>query len=198
MPDNTHPPTKVAGAFVFIYIVFMTLSKNLKETEKLAQNFLQMLFPRDFQAKVVCLKGELGAGKTTFVQAVAKSLGIKERVTSPTFVIQKTYNLPRYHPASSGSYGAQQLTTYNKQFKKLIHIDAYRLNSGEDLKTLGWQELIEDPETLIFIEWPENVSEVIPSKTVIIEFKVKEKDQREIKIIWSPKTVKPKTKTRKS
>jgi tRNA threonylcarbamoyladenosine biosynthesis protein TsaE len=138
------------------------LSKSLEETEKAAKVFIEKLLPSKNQATVVALSGDLGSGKTTFVQVVARSLGIKENITSPTFVIIKTYNL--------------QLTTYNK----LIHIDAYRLKDGEELRKLGSDEMIADPKNLIFIEWPENVADAIPKDAIKISFEFIDEKTRKI------------------
>ena len=93
---------------------------------------------------VVALQGDLGAGKTTFAQAVGLELGVNESMQSPTFVIEKIYEID-----------------WNG-FKNLIHIDAYRLEKDEELLHLGWQEIISEPENFILIEWPENVAGIIP------------------------------------
>jgi tRNA threonylcarbamoyladenosine biosynthesis protein TsaE len=95
-------------------------------------------------AKVVALSGDLGAGKTTLTQNIARQLGIKENVISPTFVIMKQYKI------NSGAHD------------QLIHIDAYRLESNKELQTLGWEELTSNPKNLILIEWPEKVEGLIP------------------------------------
>ena len=100
---------------------------------------------RGAAATVVALSGDLGAGKTTFVQTVAKHFGIEEQVSSPTFVIEKIYEI---------AHGA---------FARLIHIDAYRLKGAEELEALGWSEIVSDPANLILIEWPERVAELIPA-----------------------------------
>lgn len=92
-------------------------------------------------AALLLLSGELGAGKTTFVQALARILGVQERVTSPTFLLQKEFQ------------------TTDKRFKRLVHIDAYRLESFEELEKLGWEKFREDAHTLIVLEWPERVEE---------------------------------------
>ncbi len=94
-------------------------------------------------AKVVALSGELGAGKTTLTQEVALQLGIKENIVSPTFVIMKFYDIDK---------------KFHSNFKKLIHIDAYRLDSYEELLKIGWDELVGDKNNLIIIEWPEKVA----------------------------------------
>src|ERR1700683_2680478 len=91
------------------------------EVEHEARNFLQTLEPRADGATLITLSGELGAGKTTFTQAVAKALGVEDIVNSPTFVIEKVYNLPE-----------------GKGFHRLVHIDAYRLTSNGELAALGF------------------------------------------------------------
>lgn len=95
-------------------------------------------------ATIVTLSGDLGTGKTTLSKEIAKQLGVKENVISPTFVIMKKYKV------------------VDDTFKYLIHIDAYRLNKNEELLKLGWQEILEDKNNLVIIEWPENVTGCIP------------------------------------
>lgn len=123
------------------------VSRNVKETSKIAHDFLNKILKNNNKgALVVGLSGELGAGKTAFTQAVAKHLGIKKKVNSPTFVIMKKYSL------KTGRY------------KFLFHLDAYRLKNAKELFYLGWEEIISNKEYLIFIEWPERVSKAMPKK----------------------------------
>ncbi len=123
------------------------ISNSLEETQKIADDFIKNISPKSDTAFVVGLSGNLGAGKTAFTKCIAKSLGVEETVTSPTFVIEKIYELE------------------NQKFSHLIHIDAYRLESGEELLNLGWQRIISDPKNMILIEWPEKVSSVMPEHT---------------------------------
>jgi tRNA threonylcarbamoyladenosine biosynthesis protein TsaE len=113
------------------------------------------------KAFVVGLEGELGAGKTAFVQEVAKALGVLTPVTSPTFVLVRTYTI-RHSP-----------------FERLIHIDAYRLNVG-DTDTFGFREYAEDPGNLILVEWPENLPAGIVTPHQGLNFAVTDDDTREI------------------
>ncbi len=139
------------------------VSNSLEETEKIARDLVEKLKPQT-KATVLGLNGNLGNGKTTFTQMIAKILGVNDTVTSPTFVIEKIYELE------------------NKKFKRLIHIDVYRLEKSEELLHLGWQEVISDPENLILIEWPERVADIMPEHTKI-SFKVLENESsREIEI----------------
>jgi len=102
------------------------------------------------KARVMALSGEFGTGKTTLTQELARQFGIKDNILSPTFVIMKNYNI-------------NLNSKYYSHFKKLIHIDAYRLESHIELLKIGWQELVEDKDNLIIIEWPERVEDCIPN-----------------------------------
>lgn len=143
------------------------ISKSLEETQKFVKEFikdrLRCLAPKS-EALVVAMEGDLGSGKTTFVKAIAKEFGIENTVTSPTFVIEKIYKLE------------------NQAYDNLIHIDAYRLESGEELKTLGWDEISKNPKNIIFVEWSSNVKDILPEDKQKINFKFIDENTREIKI----------------
>jgi tRNA threonylcarbamoyladenosine biosynthesis protein TsaE len=128
-------------------------SSSAEELAEIARHVAVSLEPRE-HATVVTLQGDLGAGKTTFVQSVARSLGVGESVSSPTFVIEKIYQL------------------HNQKYARLIHIDAYRLKSQHELEVLGWDEIAADPGNLIFIEWPERVPDLIPSDAIRIRIDI--------------------------
>lgn len=149
------------------------LSKSLAETRAVAQDFLAKIVHPEFAAAnrgatVVGLHGDLGSGKTTFTQAVAEIFGIKERVTSPTFVIMKRYLLPKKCQGVALSWG------------RLVHIDCYRLDGANDLLRLGWKEIADDKNNLILVEWPERVTEVLPSRLISINFKFIDETSRKI------------------
>ena len=118
-------------------------------------------------ARVVAFSGDLGAGKTTMTQEIAKHLGIREKIISPTFVIMKSYKIK---PSSE----------YYSHFKKLIHIDAYRLESAKEFAHIGWEELQSDKDNLIIIEWPEKVIERIPTSALNILLSHIDEENREI------------------
>ncbi|HUO56235.1 MAG TPA: tRNA (adenosine(37)-N6)-threonylcarbamoyltransferase complex ATPase subunit type 1 TsaE [Candidatus Paceibacterota bacterium] len=117
-----------------------------------AARFLSTLLPRADGAMVIALSGDLGAGKTTFVQGISEALCVEERVTSPTFVIKKIYELE------------------SQPFGRLIHIDAYRLKDAHELETLGWHEIVADPRNLILVDWPERVASLIPANARHLAF----------------------------
>jgi tRNA threonylcarbamoyladenosine biosynthesis protein TsaE len=106
------------------------------------------------RATVLALSGDLGAGKTTFVQHLARTLGVADTITSPTFVIMK-----RYH-------------TTDADFHTLIHIDAYRLESVDELTVLGFDHLLKEKGTIICIEWPERVAALVPPHAAHLSFEI--------------------------
>src|SRR3989344_1150638 len=134
-----------------------------------AAEFVAELARGASSATVIALSGELGAGKTTFAQAAAKALGVEETVNSPTFVIEKIYQLPPLDSARG-----------ENKFSRLIHIDAYRLKAADELYSLGWSELIADPSNLIIVEWPEHVREAIPQNAHRIQIASGEGERRTI------------------
>jgi tRNA threonylcarbamoyladenosine biosynthesis protein TsaE len=113
------------------------------------------------RAHIVGLSGDLGAGKTTFVQHVARELGVTDPVTSPTYVIAERYDIA--HPP----------------FTSLVHIDAYRLESKE-VSTIGWEDFIKNPENLVLVEWPENIGDAFPSDAERLSFSVVSESSRDI------------------
>lgn len=102
-------------------------------------------------AVVVALAGDLGAGKTTFVQQLAQILGVTDIVTSPTFVLMKSYE------------------TTDMVFQNLVHIDAYRIEDDSEMGPLNFSTLITQPATLICIEWPQRISAFLPPRTINID-----------------------------
>lgn len=112
-----------------------------------AHTLRESIVPQELGATVVGLIGDLGAGKTTLVQALAKELGSSAVVVSPTFVIAKFYELT------------------DPSWDQLVHIDAYRIEDIRELAALGWETLIDTPRTLIMIEWPERILAALPPAT---------------------------------
>lgn len=130
------------------------VSNSLEQTKKFALEFLDRLSNVKHKgAVVVGLCGNLGAGKTAFVQCVAEILGVTENVTSPTFVIIKSYNILSPKP-----------------YNLLVHIDAYRLKNGDELRKLQFEQLLTDPKNLILIEWADLVAEILPENHIKLEF----------------------------
>ena len=134
--------------------MFSFISNNESETRKFAHKFMSKL-PL---GSVVLLRGDLGAGKTSFVKGVAEFLNIKEKVLSPTFNIMKVYG----------------------NEKPLIHIDAYRLENVNS--NIGLDEYIGYPKGFTFIEWPDYIKELLPKKVINVSIFLIEDNKRKIEV----------------
>ncbi len=118
----------------------------------LAQEVLARVPSEGTRAAIVALQGELGAGRHTFMQALARELGVSGPVQSPTYVLMKSY------PINFG------------RFKKLVHIDAYRLDEPEQFSALKPEEFLADRAALVCIEWPERLEGVLPKPDLTLKF----------------------------
>ena len=140
------------------------LTKSAQETKKLGEKIGANLKPGDLLA---CF-GQLGGGKTTFLQEVAKALGIKERILSPTFILMRQYELPA-----------------NKRgIKKFYHWDWYRIEGEKEALAAGFGENLLDRAAVVAVEWAENALKALPEKRIEVHFEYGEKkNERKIKII---------------
>ena len=120
---------------------------SVEETWALARRFAAELKPGD----VVCLEGDLGAGKTTFVQGLAAALGLPGRVTSPTFC------LVQEHGPVDG--------------RMLVHMDLYRLSSEDDVLAIGWEDYL-SRGAVMAVEWPERAGSLVPSDARHVSFTI--------------------------
>ena len=139
------------------------LTKNPKETSKLAKILAREIikskkvYPeRSRGALIFGLVGELGAGKTTFIQAFAKGLGIKGRLTSPSFVLMKNY-------------------------KNFYHVDCYRVKGPKDILALDFKEIISNPKNIIMIEWAEKIKKILPKKRIDVFFEYVNETTRSVR-----------------
>ena len=114
---------------------------SVEETWELAKRLAEELKPGD----VVCLEGDLGAGKTTFTQGLAAALGVPGRVNSPTFCIVQEHRSPN-HPNLPNL---------------LVHMDLYRLHDEDDVIAIGWEDYLSEGAILV-VEWPERAGSLIP------------------------------------
>ncbi len=132
--------------------------KDLGELEKFAGELLREILSKkqpENKVTIIALTGDLGAGKTAFVQLIAKELGITEIITSPTFSIMKLYAI-----------------TADNNFAKLVHMDAYRIEDISELRPLRFEEIIGDKNNLICIEWPEKIQNVLPNNILNVSIKI--------------------------
>ena len=107
------------------------------------------------RARIIGLVGDLGGGKTTFLQGFARGLGIKEKITSPTFVIMK-------------------------RFRNFYHIDCYRIKKPKELLDLGFKKIISDPQNIVAIEWADRIKKILPRGTIWINFEFIDSKTRKI------------------
>ena len=129
---------------------------SVEETWALAKELAKELKPGD----VVCLEGDLGAGKTTFTQGLAAALGVPGRVTSPTFCIVQEHQSPDV---------------------LLVHMDLYRLHGEEDVEAIGWEDYL-SRGAIIAVEWPERAGALLPSSAHHVAFHHKGGEKRRITI----------------
>lgn len=139
-----------------------------KETKKLARTLAKewLNFNKNKNSNwLVCLYGDLGGGKTTFVKGVAEELGIKETVNSPTFLIMRKYVF---------------LKKTNKKYS-LYHFDCYRISNYGEILNLGWEEIIGGENNIIAVEWPEKIKDILPKNKLNIKFEFIGENSRVIK-----------------
>ncbi len=154
-------------------------AKNCKETQKLGEKLAKEVL-RQAQDKshafILGLKGDLGGGKTTFLQGFAKGLGVKEKILSPTFVIMKKFKIPKRPLDIKRPVGH---FTGRKFF---YHVDCYRIKNEKDILELNFKNIISDPKNIVAIEWPSRIKKLLPKSAIIIEFSfINEKGR---KITW--------------
>ncbi|NCC70170.1 tRNA (adenosine(37)-N6)-threonylcarbamoyltransferase complex ATPase subunit type 1 TsaE [bacterium] len=136
------------------------ISNKEAETYEIAKKYCKNLKG----GEVILIKGDLGSGKTAFVKGVAEFFNIKkEEVISPTFTIFNNYKVEN-----------------NKNIKNIIHIDAYRIETDEEFLETGALEYFYNKNTIVFIEWPENIKSFLGDSKKIINLKTLDKNKREI------------------
>lgn len=133
------------------------------ETQKIGQDLARTLT----SGTIICLQGELGAGKTTLVQGIAEGLGIEGEITSPTFTLMNTYSA----------------TSPGTTIHTLVHIDTYRLKNAEELIAIGAEDYLGAPGVATIIEWPEKIIDLLKDKKVTsVTLEHLSGDQRKITI----------------
>lgn len=138
------------------------ITQNTRETYLLGQRLGKTLQ----KPAILCLYGELGSGKTTFIQGLAAGLGIKKRIVSPTFIFIRNYLLDN-----------QKIATC------FYHLDLYRLVNISDCRFLGIKEILDNQGQVVVIEWADKIRRILPKKRLDLYFKYLEENKREIKLI---------------
>jgi len=145
---------------------YWVLSQSPSQTKKigkiLAKEFLKTFTKT---ALVLGLIGDLGGGKTTFLQGFAKGLGTKEKILSPSFIILKRFKIK------------------DLRFKNFYHFDCYRIEKPEEILNLGFKEIISNPQNIVAIEWADRIKKILPKGTLILKFNFINRNQREIEIL---------------
>lgn len=169
------------------------ITKNYKETQKLGEKFAKEILSykknkcaensrscKNCAAIVLCLYGDLGSGKTTFLQGFANCLGVKEKILSPTFVIYKKFLI--FNKLSAIRKNNDRSFYAKRCFHYFYHVDAYRLKNEKDAKELGLEEILKNLENIVAIEWPEKIKKILPKTAVKINFKFISENKRAINI----------------
>ena len=155
------------------------VSKSPKETQVFAAQIAgKVMKMTSKKAIVLALEGELGAGKTTFIQGFAKALKVKTKVKSPTFNLMKAHKITYSSRLRRGFGGQAKLKSpaYAKasaggqNFRNLYHIDCYRLKDHKDLIPLDIDEILKASDNIVLIEWSDRVKEILPKGHITIHF----------------------------
>lgn len=131
-------------------------TRSAEKTQKVGEKFARKLSG----GEVMALYGELGTGKTTFVQGLARGLGIKEQIVSPSYILVRQYG----------------------KNPKLIHIDLYRLEKIRQVQDLGLGELFEDSDSIVVVEWADRMQSELPENYIKINFEFNNDSGRKITI----------------
>lgn len=144
----------------------MIITKTSSETQEFGQEFAKKLKG----GEILALTGDLGSGKTTFVQGLAQGLGIKQRINSPTFILMR-------------SYPVTQLP--NNPITNFYHIDLYRLEGDltDEVRNLGLDDIFGKEDTVVAIEWAEKIKDSLPKSTIWIKFEMLDNDAHRISYI---------------
>lgn len=150
------------------------ITDSAAQTQALARQILPYLSG----GNVVCLYGDLGSGKTTLVQGLAKALGVKGKVQSPTFQLVREYELVASSKLQAASKKSLKLETCD--MKRLVHVDCYRIESAADLKGVDLQEYWQDKDNLVVIEWAERIKDILPENRLDVCFEQVGENKRRI------------------
>jgi len=143
------------------------LAKEILKNKKKKRVFKENNLPTE-RALVLGLEGELGGGKTTFLQGFARGLGIKEKILSPTFVIMKKFKI------------CENSCSNSDKFANFYHIDCYRIQKPKEILDLGFKEIISNPKNIVAIEWADHICKILPKDIFWLKFEFINKNSRRI------------------
>jgi len=144
------------------------ISKSASQTERIGEELVvEILKNAKNNAFVIGLRGDLGGGKTTFLKGLARGLGVDGTVLSPTFIIFRRYDIKKGH------------------FKRFYHFDCYRIESENEMVTLGFNKIVADSENIVAIEWSERVGRILTDDTLKIDFEFIDEETRKISFDWN-------------
>ena len=156
-------------------------SKSVKDTQKIGQDLAMICLKTSKSrnsALVIGLRGDLGGGKTNFSKGFAKGLGVKGTISSPTFVIQKTYELK----SKTEKNKTKKERPEDRVNRKFFHIDAYRIADEKEMEMIGFSETVRDPLNIIVVEWVENILGIVPKGVIIVSFEHTGRSSRRITV----------------
>ena len=154
------------------------ITSSEKETLELGKKFAKGLKG----GETIGLIGDLGSGKTVFTKGLAAGLGIKKHITSPTFVLMKIYEVGKPLPTLPFIKG-EESEARRGLIDQLVHIDAYRLQKGDELRAIGVDDFFNDENCVTVIEWADRVKDVLPADSTIIRFNVVDNSGRKIEFL---------------
>lgn len=151
-----------------------------EETKKLGESLARKILkrsPRRSGATVFALRGDLGSGKTTFIQGFLRGLGLRRGGASPTFILMRRHALPSLPTPPKHPLGLRRLDAKasagrrHEQFKNVYHVDAYRVKKAGELLELDFGEILADARNVVLIEWAEKVKKILPKNVTWIKFR---------------------------
>lgn len=156
------------------------LSNNPSQTKRIGKALAEKILKGEPEkiAQILALQGDLGGGKTTFLQGFARGLGVKDKILSPTFVILRKFKIKRQSCRESKA---------TAKFKTFYHIDCYRIEKPKELLSLGFKRIVSDSQNIVAVEWAEHIKKILPQNAISINFEFISKNKRKIIIRWKKK-----------
>ena len=140
--------------------------KSLEDTKNLGKELAEKIQQKkNKEAFIVFLVGDLGTGKTTLVKEIIHALGVNDQIKSPTFTI---------------------IEPYENTLANIYHMDLYRINNSSELESIGLEEYLNEPNAIIFIEWPENSFGYLKKFNMKISLQHLSKNERKCSVELNP------------